>query len=104
VFSIFYPPVCGTQESSIRAFRAFGKCASTFVSQPGLDTLSLDRERGLAVVLIDPDRWVRAPGAWRRSLTLHNRARLRGWRLVRVPTPWLNTPVARKLLEQLSAY
>ncbi len=67
-----------------------------------LTTLALDPERGLAVVLVDPDRWVRDAGAWQRSLTQHNRARLQGWRLIRIPRPWLNSSQGQEFIERLS--
>jgi very-short-patch-repair endonuclease len=67
-----------------------------------LDTLALDPERGLAVVLIDPSHWMRDSRAWGRDLARHNQARLQGWRLVRVPRPWLGAPQGQELIERLS--
>ena len=56
-----------------------------------LNLLAHDLSRGLAVVLVDPDRWVNTPNVWQQDLRLHNWARLRGWRLIRVPLPWLGS-------------
>ena len=68
-----------------------------------LDTLAVDPERGLAVILVDADRWVRDPGTWQHSLAQHNQARLQGWRLIRVPRSWLESPQGEELIEQLVA-
>jgi ATP-dependent helicase YprA (DUF1998 family)/very-short-patch-repair endonuclease len=54
-----------------------------------LDLLAYDHERGLALILVDPDRWMNDSVIWRRDLQRHNHARLRGWCLIRVPLPWL---------------
>ncbi len=67
-----------------------------------LDTLALDTERGLAVVLVDPDRWARDPAAWQRTLARHNRARLQGWHLIRVPRPWVDSSQGQEIIERLS--
>lgn len=56
-----------------------------------LDLLAYDLNRGLAVVLVDPDRWVNAPKVWQQELRLHNQARVNGWGLVRVPLLWLGS-------------
>ena len=56
-----------------------------------LDVLAHDYHRGLAVVLVDPERWMHDAAVWQRDLQRHNAARLQGWRLVRVPRPWLGT-------------
>ncbi len=73
-------------------------------SGESLDALALDPERGVAVILVDPDRWVFDPSTWRRSLAQHNRARLQGWRLIRVPRPWLSSMQGRELVDHLSKY
>lgn len=54
-----------------------------------LDLLAHDHSRGLALVLVDPERWMNDAAVWQRDLQWHNQARLCGWRLVRVPLPWL---------------
>ncbi len=56
-----------------------------------LDLLAYDHRRGLALVLVDPDRWMNDAAVWQRDLQRHNAARLQGWCLVRVPRPWLGT-------------
>jgi hypothetical protein len=68
-----------------------------------LDTLALNPQRGLAVVLVDEDRWVRDPGTWQHALAQHNQARLQGWRLVRVPRAWLGSRQGEELVERLLA-
>ncbi|GAB4454062.1 MAG: hypothetical protein Kow0031_36220 [Anaerolineae bacterium] len=56
-----------------------------------LNTLCADLKRRLAVELITVDHWVRHPAAWQRSLKTANLARLSGWRVIRLPEPWLTS-------------
>lgn len=56
-----------------------------------IELLAHDVERGIALVLVDPERWVSEASVWRSDLRRHNQARVRGWRLVRVPLPWIGT-------------
>jgi hypothetical protein len=67
-----------------------------------IPTLAIDQHRGRALLLIDPAVWMREPATWQRDLRLHNQARQRGWTLVRVPSPWLESPEGDALLEQVA--
>jgi very-short-patch-repair endonuclease len=66
-----------------------------------LPTLAIDQERGIALLLIDPADWMQQPATWQRDLRLHNQARIEGWTIIRVPTPWLESPEGDALLEQV---
>ncbi len=68
-----------------------------------LDLLAHDNTRGLALILVDPDRWMNDAAVWQRDLQRHNAARLQGWRLVRVPQPWLGTHEQAVIAAVLSA-
>jgi len=68
-----------------------------------LDLLGYDQERSIALVLVEPESWMHDAGVWRRELQRHNQARLLGWRLVRVPRPWLGTNEQALITALLSA-
>ena len=68
---------------------------------PAVDTLAVDPEHGLALIMVDVDRWPGDPDAWRRDLAAHNQIRLQRWRLIRVPSVWLGTPQESELIEQV---
>lgn len=81
-------------------FRRGGRIALA----PGrtLETLAVDSTGQIALVLVDTDRWAGEGPAWQRDLASHNQARVRGWRLVRLPNLWLHTGQAQTLLDRLT--
>jgi very-short-patch-repair endonuclease len=81
-------------------FRRGGRIALA----PGrtLETLAVDSTGQIALVLVDADRWANEGAIWQRDLTLHNQARLQGWRLVRLPNLWLHTGQTQSLLDRLT--
>jgi hypothetical protein len=67
-----------------------------------LEALAVDPDRGIAIVLIDPDQWVRNPENWRDSLMKYNLARIQGWRLLRLPKPWLETVQGQEFIQMVA--
>jgi hypothetical protein len=67
-----------------------------------MDFLAMDMGRRIALVSVNPDAWIQEAGAWRADLRRHNQARLRGWRLVRVPEPWFASAQGEDLIRRLN--
>jgi hypothetical protein len=67
-----------------------------------VETLAVDPEGGLALVLVNINRWPHDPDTWRRDLAAHDQIRLQKWRLIRVPSLWLATPQGDHLVQLLS--
>ncbi|MFP4438861.1 MAG: DEAD/DEAH box helicase [Chloroflexaceae bacterium] len=80
---------------------AFTPGGKLVVGADTLETLARNRERRLALVLINPADWMRDPAAWQHALRRHNQVRLAGWTLVRVPRSWLESSQGEALIARL---
>lgn len=59
-------------------------------------------EKKIAVLVVDPEQWVNDARLWQSDLRVANLLRLEGWRLVRVPTPWLTSSQGKDLIEEIA--
>lgn len=85
-----------------RRLPQFSSGSGIRIGDHSLPALAVDAERGIALLLIDPNDWMRDPSIWQHDLRRHNQARLQGWQLIRVPRPWLDSPQGDALIEQLT--
>jgi hypothetical protein len=78
--------------------------AARFVKVDGcrLAALAVDPETRRLVLLVDPQEWISDADSWTGALRLHNRLRLAGWRVIRVPKPWLDSPQGDRLIQAVT--
>lgn len=64
--------------------------------------IAVDAATRRVVALVDPQVWVSDAAAWCRALQAHGELRASGWRLVRVPQPWLDSPEGAGLARRIA--
>jgi hypothetical protein len=67
-----------------------------------IGTLAADPGTRRVVLLVDAQQWISDADTWTGALRLHNRLRLAGWRVVRVPDAWRDSPQGDRLIESVT--
>lgn len=75
-----------------------------FLDGQTLSLLAADLEKRRALILVDVDAWARDEARWRRDLAIHNRARLAGWQVIRVPGEWIGSREGQELIERMARW
>jgi hypothetical protein len=65
--------------------------------------LAVDPNTRRLLLVVDPEAWVRDDRMWIEAIRLHCRLRLAGWRLLRVPSLWLEAPQGERFIRAVTA-
>src|SRR5579871_179872 len=68
-----------------------------------LQALAADVATRRVILAVSPESWLEGGEKWVTDLRLHNLLRLAGWRVIRVPSPWLDSPQAATIIRSIAA-